>query len=82
MSNIQIPTITIAELKEHLKVFPDDCDISFSGLTFYRTKARGPKLVQIEFKETIYCEENNRVVARKSLRRALSSKILDSFGRK
>ena len=62
MSNIQIPTITIAELKEHLKGFPDDYDVSFSGLTFYRTKIRGPKLVQIEFNETVYRDENNRVV--------------------
>lgn len=49
-------TLTVGELKEHLKVCSDD-DIVFFGtggddeLTFYRTKSRGEKLVQIEFNE-------------------------------
>lgn len=43
--------MTVADLKAHLKPFGDDWEIEFSGLTFYRTKARGERLVNIEFAE-------------------------------
>jgi hypothetical protein len=46
--------ITVGELKKHLSLYKDDCEITFSGLNFYRTKTRGEKLVQIEFDETIH----------------------------
>lgn len=45
--------ITVGELKRHLEVFGDDWVVDFSGLEFYRTKARGEKLVQIEFSEMV-----------------------------
>ncbi len=48
--------LTVGELKEHLAVFSDDYVVFFgpggsNELTFYRTKLRGDKLVQVEFNE-------------------------------
>jgi hypothetical protein len=49
--------ITIGELKEQLTIWPDDFEITFGAtsdavpLVFYRTKQRGPRLVQIELNE-------------------------------
>lgn len=53
--NDNVQRITIGELIEHLKVFDKDSELIFGSdeLTFYRTKGRGEKLVQIEFNETI-----------------------------
>lgn len=47
--------ITIEDLINHLKVFDPKSEIIFGDdhLTFYRTKGRGDKLVQIEFNEEI-----------------------------
>lgn len=45
--------ITVGELKRHLEVFGDDWIVDFSGLEFYRTKARGDNTVQIEFSEQV-----------------------------
>ncbi|WP_444905435.1 hypothetical protein ACJJIQ_09625 [Microbulbifer sp. ANSA003] len=46
--------ITIGELKEMLEVWPDDTELNFSGLDFYRLKQRGPKLIQVEFNQLVY----------------------------
>jgi hypothetical protein len=59
MSN---PTITLGQLRSALAQYSDDTEISFSGLTFYRTKLRGDKLVQIEFNEQVYRDASGRVV--------------------
>lgn len=42
---------TVGDLRKHLKIYSDDYELIFgdSDLTFYRTKTRGEKLVQIEF---------------------------------
>jgi len=55
MSEREKPRITIQELIEHLKVFSPDSELIFGDdqLTFYQTKRRGDKLVQIEFNEVI-----------------------------
>jgi len=49
--------ITIQQLIDHLKVFDKDSELIFGSdelsFSFYRTKRRGEKLVQIEFNETI-----------------------------
>jgi hypothetical protein len=49
----KLNTITVGELRRHLNVFPDDWELFFGdgNLQFYRTKARGDKLVQIEFNQ-------------------------------
>jgi hypothetical protein len=49
-------TLTIGELKEMIRLYDDDIEISFSGLDFYRLKMRGDKLVQVEFNQTVYKE--------------------------
>jgi hypothetical protein len=50
-----VQRITIGELIDHLKVFDKDSELIFGSdeLTFYRTKNRGEKIVQIEFNEQI-----------------------------
>jgi hypothetical protein len=48
-----IPTISVKSLREMLSGYPDDFEISFSGLEFYRLKTRGEKLVQMEFNEHV-----------------------------
>ncbi len=47
--------ITVGELIDHLKVFDKDSEVIFGNeeISFYRTKYRGEKLVQIEFNEII-----------------------------
>jgi hypothetical protein len=57
-------TITVGELQEALKVFPSDWKVIFGceELEFYRTKARGEKLVQIEFNKSVYVEDGKIVV--------------------
>lgn len=49
-------TTTVGELREALKIFPDDWQVIFGceELEFCRTKKRGEKLVQIEFNQTVY----------------------------
>lgn len=44
---------TVGDFKKHLEVFPNDWEIDFSGLTFYRLKARGNTLVNVEFNEHV-----------------------------
>ncbi len=48
--------MTIGELKDTLKGWPDDYEIFFGcpELEFYRLKQRGDKLVQLEFSQNIY----------------------------
>jgi hypothetical protein len=47
--------ITIEQLIDHLKIFDPKSELTFGSdqLTFYRTKLRGERLVQIEFNEVI-----------------------------
>lgn len=48
--------ITIGELIDHLSTFNKNDELTFGNddqLTFYRTKKRGEKVVQIEFNEVI-----------------------------
>ena len=55
---------TVGELREHLKVFPDDWQVIFGceELEFYRTKARGEKLVAIEFNHAVYADKGRIIV--------------------
>ncbi len=51
----EIQTITVGRLREELAVFPDDWELTFGGvLEFYRTKARGPATVDIEFSQSVW----------------------------
>lgn len=53
--------ITVGDLKRMLSAFPDDTELSFCGLDFYRLKWRGPTLVQVEFNQTVYKDKHGRV---------------------
>ena len=59
------PTLTVAELVEHLRVFPPDAAVFFGGsvdaLAFFRTKGRGPGLVQIQFAQNVYRDGKGRL---------------------
>jgi hypothetical protein len=67
------PRITVRELIEHLKVFDQDSQLIFGDdqLTFYRTKGRGDKLVQIEFNEII--QEVSELSTRQKNRPSINS---------
>lgn len=54
--------ITVGELRMHLSGYSDDYILDFNGLTFYRLKQRGEKLVQVEFNETVYKGKSGRIV--------------------
>lgn len=49
----RVPLIPVHTLLESLQALPDDAEISFSGLTFYRVKPRGNNVFQIEFNELV-----------------------------
>jgi len=57
-------TTTVGDLRRALEVFPDDWQVIFGcqELEFYRTKTRGEKLVQIEFNQTVYTNDEGRIV--------------------
>lgn len=43
--------MTVEDLKRQLELYKDDCEIEFSGLTFFRLKMRGKNLLNVEFAE-------------------------------
>jgi hypothetical protein len=56
------PRFTVGVFKELLKGWPDDYVLTFSGvLDFYRLKSRGPKLVEVEFNQTVYRDSSGCV---------------------
>lgn len=55
-------TITVGQFREHLKVYPDDWTLDFCGLDFYRLKARGETLVQVEFSQPVYRDADGKIV--------------------
>ena len=51
----ELKTITVGQLREELKTFHDDWELTFSGcLEFFRTKARGDNRVDIEFLQSVW----------------------------
>ena len=61
MSNTY-PTITVGDLKAALEAYPDNYNLDFSGLTFYRLKQRGEKHVQVEFNQQVYLNDEGLVI--------------------
>jgi hypothetical protein len=55
--------ITVGDLRRKLAAFPDDAELFFGGLTFYRLKSRGDLLVQLEFNESVYRDPDGTLVA-------------------
>jgi hypothetical protein len=55
--------ITVGDLRRQLEGYPDDAELFFGGLRFYRLKSRGEKLVQLEFQEQVYREQDGTLVA-------------------
>lgn len=54
--------ITVGDLRQRLGAFPDDAEMSFGGLMFYQLKTRGPKLVLLEFSQTVYRTDDGTLV--------------------
>ncbi len=53
--------MTVGEFKDLLKDWPDDFELTFSGgLEFSRLKKRGEKLVDVEFNQTVYKDEDGK----------------------
>lgn len=59
---LPVPTISLGRLRDELAGYPDDYEVSFSGLDFCRVKERGPGLLQIEFDQPVHLAETGRVV--------------------
>jgi hypothetical protein len=55
--------ITVRELVKQLRAFPADAELFFGGLRFNRLKSRGDLLVQLEFQEQIYREQDGTLIA-------------------
>jgi hypothetical protein len=53
--------ITVGQLKAELEGWPEDMELTFGGLTFYRLKQRGPELLQMEFNQTVYLDSEGIV---------------------
>ncbi|ORU94503.1 MAG: hypothetical protein A6F72_08850 [Cycloclasticus sp. symbiont of Poecilosclerida sp. N] len=46
--------ITVGDMKDMLKDCPDDMELYFNGLDFYRLKQRDEKILQVEFNQLVY----------------------------
>lgn len=53
--------ITVKELIKQLSLSDPELSVYFGGLDFYRVKDRGG-VVQIEFNQSVYKEDDGRVV--------------------
>ncbi len=45
-----------------LEAYKDDKELFFGGLEFYRLKDRGDDIVQVEFRQTVYLNDQGKVV--------------------
>jgi hypothetical protein len=54
--------ISVGELRRQLEVFDDDSEIYAGGLTLYKLKVIGDKLVQIEFNEYVHRDQEGKLV--------------------
>ena len=60
---IKEPTVDLDSFLKELEIYKGQgYQLTFSGLTYYRPKVRGEKLLQIEFNETVYLDSSNNVV--------------------
>jgi len=57
--------ITVGELKSRLNTYSDEWTIVFASgaLTFNRLKARGDRLVDLEFEEIVYRDHCGKLIA-------------------
>lgn len=53
-------SITVGDLISQLEKFPKESKLYFSGLDFYRLKARGQS-VQVEFAQNVYLSKNCKI---------------------
>ena len=55
------PTVTVGQLIEWLKIYPDHYTVDFGGLDFDRFKQRAPTHLQAVFAQTVYLDASGRV---------------------
>ena len=53
--------VTVGDLKRYLEGWPEDMIVHMGGLTFYRFKQRGEKLLQLEFNQSVYLDDKGIV---------------------
>lgn len=58
----QEPMITVGDMIDYLKLYDRNMNLDFSTLDFYRLKQRSPDIIQVEFNQTVYRDEQGRVV--------------------
>ncbi len=56
------PLITVGMLIDELSKYDKSMQVDFSTLDFNRVKQRSPTLVQIEFNQMVYRDDEGRVV--------------------
>lgn len=54
--------ISVGELRKQLEIFDDDAEIYAGGLTLYKLKLVGEKLVQMEFNEYVHRNKEGRLI--------------------
>jgi hypothetical protein len=56
------PSITVGDFKDMLNAYDDDMWLDFSMLDFCRLKQRADNLVQVEFNQSVYRDNEGNVV--------------------
>ena len=60
---MNIPSTDLDSFLKELEIYKGQgYQLTFSGLTYSRPKERAPKLLQIEFEESVYLDEEGCVV--------------------
>lgn len=54
--------ITVGELRRLLALHDEDAELYVGGLTFFRLKDKGPKLVQMQFNQGVYEDERGKII--------------------
>ncbi len=54
--------VTVGDLKRQLDSYPESAELHMGGLQFYRLKRRGDDLVQLEFGQQVYRDQDGEIV--------------------
>jgi hypothetical protein len=54
--------ISVGELRRQLEIFDDNAEIYAGGLTLYKLKVIGDKLIQMEFNEYVHRDKEGKLV--------------------
>jgi hypothetical protein len=54
--------ISVGELRKQLEIFDDDTEIFAGGLTLYKLKLIGEKLIHMEFNQYVHRDKEGKLV--------------------